>query len=224
MLSAREARAKRLGAVALGAGLLVFLAATFVYLDHRLAPRHAHDRATPTAALSAIPDTKSDVGSAASSPSVPAKAPPVAARTSLDRLDATDPPVREPVKQPRRSTSQPVPQASSKRHAVAAPAPSQRPQTASAERSLAQSPPAGAYGASVASPVVVEEPRRVSRERLALHTGSMERLRKEQQEQCTQTSFIPRELCKERLRWTHCHPNRWDQVPECRVHRSEFAP
>jgi hypothetical protein len=72
--------------------------------------------------------------------------------------------------------------------------------------------------------VVVEEPAKIPRERVALHTGGTEPFQKELQEKCAHTSFLPREICKERLRWNYCHPDKWDQVPECRVRRSEFAP
>jgi hypothetical protein len=85
-----------------------------------------------------------------------------------------------------------------------------------AERSTPQTAAAGATGAPRAT---VEEPRAMPRERLALNTSGAERLtlqQQEQQEQCTGGFFV-REICKERLRWSHCHPDKWDRVPECRV-------
>jgi hypothetical protein len=52
-----------------------------------------------------------------------------------------------------------------------------------------------------------------------LYSSGAERLKKQQQAQCAEGVFISREICKERLRWSHCHPDKWDQVPECAVHK-----
>jgi hypothetical protein len=222
----REARAKRLRVVMVAAGLLMFLGGTLAYLDHKLSVDHGNDRTAVASAISGTGVPNTGAGSAASIVSVPSKAPPSPpemARRPLDGSDVTEPHTRGSLNEPRRSASHPVPQAS-RRHTSTVPIPSRPRQNVAATVPSTQSPrPVSAQGASVASPAIIEEPRRVPREQLALNTGGMERLKKEQQEQCTYTSFIPREICKERLRWSHCHPDKWDQVPECRVHRSDFA-
>jgi hypothetical protein len=87
-----------------------------------------------------------------------------------------------------------------------------------AERST---PPAAAAGATGAPEATLEEPRAMPRERLALNTSGAQRMSAQQQEQCT-GGFFAREVCKERLRWSHCHPDKWDRVPECRV--QHFTP
>jgi hypothetical protein len=37
-----------------------------------------------------------------------------------------------------------------------------------------------------------------------------------EQDQCT-GGFLRREICREAIRWTYCHPDKWDQVSECIV-------
>jgi hypothetical protein len=224
-LSPREMRGIPWRAVALAGGLLVFVAGTLVYLDQKFSAHREHDRTIAAAPLPLIADTNTG---ARVSVALPSEAPPSSAdapRTSPDRVDTADPRALDSAaKAPRRSTSHATPQAPSKRYTASVATPTRPRQNVAATTPSMQTPTVSAQGASVASPIIVEAPRHVARERLALNTGSVERLRKEQQEQCTQTSFIPRELCKERLRWSYCHPNKWDQVPECRVQRSEFAP
>ena len=88
-----------------------------------------------------------------------------------------------------------------------------------AQRSTSETSGEGATG--VLEPAV-EEARATPRERLALNTTGAERLMARQQDQCAQDGFFAREICKERLRWSHCHPDKWDRVPECRV--QHFAP
>jgi hypothetical protein len=77
-------------------------------------------------------------------------------------------------------------------------------------------------GATGALESAMEEARAKPRERLALNTTGAEQLMARQQDRCAQDGFFAREICKERLRWSHCHPDKWDRVPECRV--QHFAP
>jgi hypothetical protein len=30
-------------------------------------------------------------------------------------------------------------------------------------------------------------------------------------------------VCRERMRWSHCHPDRWDAVPECVVQKFDVS-
>ncbi|MCB1915848.1 MAG: zinc ribbon domain-containing protein [Rhodocyclaceae bacterium] len=34
---------------------------------------------------------------------------------------------------------------------------------------------------------------------------------------CDQKSFLAKALCREKVRWSYCAPDRWDKVPECAV-------
>jgi hypothetical protein len=46
-----------------------------------------------------------------------------------------------------------------------------------------------------------------------------QRLQKAQEQCSTSSGFFAREACKEKIRWNHCHPDKWNNVPECMVHR-----
>jgi len=85
---------------------------------------------------------------------------------------------------------------------------------ARAELSILQATGAGATSAPEA---IVEEPRAATREQLAFNTSGADQLTARQQERCAAGGFFAQEICRERLRWSHCHPDKWDRVPECRV-------
>jgi len=34
---------------------------------------------------------------------------------------------------------------------------------------------------------------------------------------CDEKSFFAKAICREKVRWSYCAPDRWDTVPECSV-------
>jgi hypothetical protein len=78
-------------------------------------------------------------------------------------------------------------------------------------------PQAAGAGATSAPEAILEEPRAAPREQLALNTSGADQLTARQQERCATGGIFAQEICRERLRWSHCHPDKWDRVPECRV-------
>ena len=215
-----RARGKRLSAFLAAAGVLLLLGGTLVYLDRKDASQRAQDR---TAAASAVyPVAEANTPAEPVTPFVSVPALPPAPRVA--RAPAAAPRARSSAKASARPPSRPASQATTKHRApnVATAAGSAPKSGTNAQP--ASTPPANAHGASGAATIVAEAPAKIPRERVALQSGAAARFEQELQETCTQTSTVPRAFCKERLRWSHCHPDKWDQVPECRVRRSEFAP
>ena len=71
-------------------------------------------------------------------------------------------------------------------------------------------------GASTTEAPILEPPRIVFVERLAVRETGPERLAREQ-DQCKDRMLLGRAFCNEAARWSHCHPDKWDKVPECMV-------
>lgn len=42
-------------------------------------------------------------------------------------------------------------------------------------------------------------------------------------EECLKAGFLQQVLCKERVRWKYCAPDRWDKFPECAVQNAESS-
>jgi hypothetical protein len=79
----------------------------------------------------------------------------------------------------------------------------------------------GVAGATVVSSPLSEERRTIPDEGLALAETGVAHIRTEQA-QCSQEGFWRREICKEAARWNHCHPDKWNKVPECVVQEFDY--
>jgi hypothetical protein len=79
-----------------------------------------------------------------------------------------------------------------------------------------------ATGATVVPAPVRDERRRIPGERQVIAKSGIARFRSEQN-RCGQEGFWRREICKEAARWNHCHPDKWDKVPECVVQKFDSS-
>lgn len=203
--------------------------------EHRLAPtgaRRAEEAAPATrepvaparAAPAATPTSRS--ASAHESASVEAaRAAPVVPRT----LAADAPISRLPVRAERAGAA-PV-QPSEQPAAVRAPVQEPPFPLRAAQREapppyppLPKAPPPGDRSATQEAPAyaVPREPtmalRVPARERAPTPVTWTTRMRGEL-ESCGAPGFWRNDICRERVRWSYCHPNRWDSVSECTVER-----
>jgi hypothetical protein len=69
---------------------------------------------------------------------------------------------------------------------------------------------------------VLEERGTIPSEAWALAETGVAHIRTEQA-QCSQEGFWNREICKEEVRWNHCHPDKWNKVPECAVQKFDYS-
>jgi hypothetical protein len=222
-----SARSKRLRAFVGGATVLLFLGATLISLDHKRGWEPGPDRTAAASVVYPVVEANRSDEAVPAIVSPPADLPPTSpdrARLPAPRHASAVPDAGRSAKERARSPSAAASQAATKRRPAKVATARGPVAKSGATTPPASTPPATAHGASTASATVVEQAAKIPRERVALHTGAANRFDKELQETCTQTSFLPREICKERLRWSRCHPDKWDQLPECRVRRSEFAP